>query len=68
MAFVDGIQGIEKFVIDSFVASARAGAVCPPSVLGIDIGGTANVAANLAKEAACCVQSAQDIRIRCLQK
>ncbi len=53
VAFADGIMGIEKFVIDSFVASARAGAVCPPSVLGIGIGGTANVAANLAKEAAC---------------
>ena len=53
VAFADGIAGIEKFVIDSFVASARAGAVCPPSVLGIGIGGTANVAANLAKEAAC---------------
>ena len=53
VAFADGIQGIEKFVIDSFTASARAGAVCPPSVLGIGIGGTANVAANLAKEAAC---------------
>lgn len=53
VAFADGIQGIEKFIIDSFVASARAGAVCPPSVLGIGIGGTANVAANLAKEAAC---------------
>ena len=53
VAFADGVAGIEKFVIDSFVASARAGAVCPPSVLGIGIGGTANVAANLAKEAAC---------------
>lgn len=53
VAFADGMKGIEKFVIDSFVASARAGAVCPPSVLGIGIGGTANVAANLAKEAAC---------------
>ncbi|MBR7116595.1 MAG: fumarate hydratase [Clostridia bacterium] len=53
VAFADGIKGIEKFVIDSFVASARAGAVCPPSVLGIGIGGTANVAANLAKKAAC---------------
>jgi len=52
VAFADGIQGIEKFVIDSFVASARAGAVCPPSVLGIGIGGTATVAANLAKAAA----------------
>jgi len=53
VAFADGIKGIEKFVLESFVASARAGAVCPPSVLGIGIGGTANVAANLAKEAAC---------------
>ena len=53
VAFADGIKGIKKFVVDSFVASARAGAVCPPSVLGIGIGGTANVAANLAKEAAC---------------
>ena len=53
VAFADGIAGIEKFVLDSFVASARAGAVCPPSVLGIGIGGTANVAANLAKDAAC---------------
>ncbi len=53
VAFADGIEGIEKFIIDSFIASTRAGAICPPSVLGIGIGGTANVAANLAKEAAC---------------
>ena len=53
VAFADGVAGIEKFIVDSFVSSARAGAVCPPSVLGIGIGGTANVAANLAKEAAC---------------
>ncbi len=53
IAFADGIAGIEKFVIDSYIASARAGAVCPPSILGIGIGGTANVAANLAKKAAC---------------
>ncbi len=53
VAFADGVKGIEKFVVDCFTASARAGAVCPPSVLGVGIGGTANVAANLAKEAAC---------------
>lgn len=53
VAFADGVAGIEKFIIDSFIASTRAGAICPPSVLGIGIGGTANVAANLAKEAAC---------------
>lgn len=53
VAFADGVEGIKKFVVDSFIASTRAGAICPPSVLGIGIGGTANVAANLAKEAAC---------------
>ncbi|MBE7081864.1 MAG: fumarate hydratase [Clostridiales bacterium] len=53
VAFADGVKGIEKFILDCVVASTRAGAVCPPTVLGIGIGGTANVAANLAKEAAC---------------
>lgn len=53
VAFADGIQGIEKFVIDAFVDATRSGGICPPNVLGIGIGGTANVAANLAKEAAC---------------
>jgi L(+)-tartrate dehydratase alpha subunit len=53
VAFADGIRGIEKFVVDAFIAASRAGAVCPPSVLGVGIGGTANIAANLAKEAAC---------------
>ena len=53
VAFADGVKGIEKFVVDCFAAASRAGAICPPSVLGVGIGGTANVAANLAKEAAC---------------
>ncbi len=53
VAFADGVKGIEKFVIDSFVEATRSGGICPPNILGIGIGGTANVAANLAKEAAC---------------
>lgn len=53
VAFADGIKGIEKFIIDSFVEATRSGGICPPNVLGIGIGGTANIAANLAKEAAC---------------
>ena len=53
VAFADGTAGILKFVMDSFVESSRAGAICPPSILGVGIGGTANVAANLAKQAAC---------------
>jgi len=53
IAFADGVTGIKKFVTDCFIDSTRAGAICPPSILGVGIGGTANVAANLAKEAAC---------------
>jgi len=53
VAFADGIAGIQKFVVDSFVEATRSGGICPPNVLGIGIGGTANIAANLAKEAAC---------------
>ncbi|MGI6695963.1 MAG: fumarate hydratase [Christensenellales bacterium] len=53
VAFADGVKGIYKQVVDSYIASTRAGAVCPPSILGVGIGGTANVAANLAKKAAC---------------
>lgn len=52
VAFADGLAGIEKFVVDSFVESTKAGAICPPNILGVGFGGTANVAANLAKEAA----------------
>lgn len=53
VAFADGVKGIKKFVIDAFVAATRSGGICPPNILGIGIGGTANIAANLAKEAAC---------------
>ena len=53
VAFADGVKGIEKFVVDSFVEATRSGGICPPNILGIGIGGTANIAANLAKEAAC---------------
>ena len=53
LAFADGLQGIKKFVVDSFVEATRSGGICPPSILGIGIGGTANISASLAKEAAC---------------
>jgi len=53
IAFADGLAGIQKFIVDAYAASARAGAICPPAILGVGIGGTANVAANLAKQAAC---------------
>jgi len=52
VAFADGTTGIKKFIIDAFTAATYAGAICPPSILGVGIGGTANIAADLAKEAA----------------
>ena len=53
VAFADGLTGIRKFIIDAYTAATRAGAICPPSILGVGIGGTANISADLAKEAAC---------------
>jgi L(+)-tartrate dehydratase alpha subunit len=51
IAFADGTAGIEKFIIDSYVEASRAGAVCPPSVIGVGIGGTSEMCVRLAKEA-----------------
>ncbi len=53
VAFADGLIGIKKAIIDWYISGARAGAICPPSILGIGIGGTADVCTHLAKEAAC---------------
>ena len=52
VAFADGVLGIEKFIVDSFIEGARGGKICPPSVVGIGIGGTADISAKLAKQAA----------------
>lgn len=52
VAFSDGVAGIEKFIVDSYAAASRAGAICPPSILGVGIGGTGDICNKLAKEAA----------------
>jgi fumarate hydratase subunit alpha len=52
VAFADGITGIKKSIVDWYIAAARAGAICPPSIIGVGIGGTADIATKLAKEAA----------------
>jgi tartrate/fumarate subfamily iron-sulfur-dependent hydro-lyase alpha chain len=43
----DGIQGIKKFVLDCVIEAA--GKTCPPSVVGVGIGGTADQCVYLAK-------------------
>ncbi len=48
----DGEAGIIKFVIESVYEGCRAGKICPPAIIGVGIGGTADLCMRLAKEAA----------------
>jgi fumarate hydratase subunit alpha len=45
----DGITAVKKFVIDTVLQSGSN--PCPPGVIGVGIGGTADLVAKLAKEA-----------------
>lgn len=51
VAFADGMAGIEKFIIDSYIDGCRSGKICPPAIIGVGIGGTADISAKLAKQA-----------------
>jgi fumarate hydratase subunit alpha len=44
----DGLEGIRKFIIDSVLDAG--GRPCPPGVVGVGIGGTADVCLAMAKE------------------
>jgi tartrate/fumarate subfamily iron-sulfur-dependent hydro-lyase alpha chain len=48
----DGLAGIKKFVIECIKDSCYAGKICPPAIVGVGIGGTADLSMKLAKEAA----------------
>jgi fumarate hydratase subunit alpha/L(+)-tartrate dehydratase alpha subunit len=45
----DGVRGIKEFVLDSIVGAG--GKPCPPGIVGVGIGGSADYAMYLAKEA-----------------
>jgi fumarate hydratase subunit alpha len=45
----DGIAGIKRFVLESIVGAG--GRPCPPGIVGVGIGGSADYAMHLAKEA-----------------
>jgi len=45
----DGIRGIKEFVLDSVVGAG--GKPCPPTIVGIGIGGSSDIAPQLAKRA-----------------
>jgi L(+)-tartrate dehydratase alpha subunit len=48
----DGMNGVFRFVIDSYLSSSYGGKTCPPNIIGVGIGGTADVCMELAKKAA----------------
>jgi fumarate hydratase subunit alpha/L(+)-tartrate dehydratase alpha subunit len=45
----DGVSAIKRFVLDSIVGAG--GKPCPPGIVGVGIGGSADLAMHLAKEA-----------------
>ncbi|MFP4545909.1 MAG: fumarate hydratase [Methanomassiliicoccales archaeon] len=45
----EGLEGIKSFVLDAVVEAG--GKPCPPTIVGVGIGGTADLAAHMAKEA-----------------
>ena len=45
----DGVNGIKRFVLESIVGAG--GKPCPPGIVGVGIGGSADYAMYLAKEA-----------------
>ncbi|MPM39533.1 L(+)-tartrate dehydratase subunit alpha [bioreactor metagenome] len=48
----DGLTGIKKFVLESIRNSCYAGKICPPAIIGVGIGGTADLCMTLSKKAA----------------
>ena len=45
----DGIEGVKRFIIDSVLNAG--GRPCPPTIVGVGIGGTADVCMEMSKEA-----------------
>lgn len=48
----DGEQGVKRFVLDCVRKGCYAGKICPPAIIGVGIGGTADLCMRLAKESA----------------
>lgn len=46
---VEGIAGVKRFVLDTVVKSG--GQPCPPTIIGVGIGGSSDIAMKLAKQA-----------------
>lgn len=48
----DGKAGVIKFALDCFLESTYGGQTCAPNIVGVGIGGTAEICMEIAKEAA----------------
>ena len=48
----DGMTGIKKFAVECIKNSCYAGKICPPAIIGIGIGGSADLCMQMAKNAA----------------
>jgi fumarate hydratase subunit alpha/L(+)-tartrate dehydratase alpha subunit len=46
----DGMAGVKRFVVDA--AMKAGGKVCPPTIMGVGVGGTSDLCMHLAKQAA----------------
>ncbi len=46
---VEGIRGVKRFVLDTVIAAGSQ--PCPPIIVGVGVGGSADIAMKLAKEA-----------------
>jgi tartrate/fumarate subfamily iron-sulfur-dependent hydro-lyase alpha chain len=49
---VDGQRGVIKFILDSVKEATYAGKACGPNIIGVGIGGTADLCMRMAKDAA----------------
>jgi fumarate hydratase subunit alpha/L(+)-tartrate dehydratase alpha subunit len=54
----DGVKAVKRFVIDKVIE--LGGRVCPPTIVGVGIGGTSDLCMHLAKKAA-----TRPLRTRC---
>mgnify|MGYP002682839865 CR=1 FL=1 len=48
----DGLRAVKHFVIECIRNGCYAGKICPPAIIGVGLGGTADLCMRLAKEAA----------------
>lgn len=48
----DGLAGVKRFVLDCLAEACFAGKICPPAIVGVGLGGTADLCMKSAKKAA----------------